>query len=117
MAIIDAEARSCMTAAAGINFENKIVLAIAIRIGAERFMIGKIDDATFVSGIKSHQTQALLTRFRALFGDERDTLKVLDRVILMTPENIHLNSFMYEPIVDMSDEHLRRLYQDVQSLK
>lgn len=28
----------------------------------------------------------------------------------MTPENIHFNSFMYEPILDMSDEHLRRLY-------
>jgi hypothetical protein len=31
-------------------------------------------------------------------------------VILMTPENIHLNSFMFEPIIDMSDEHLRKLY-------
>jgi len=29
-------------------------------------------------------------------------------VVLMTPENIHLNSFMYEPIIDMSDEHLKR---------
>jgi len=30
-------------------------------------------------------------------------------VMLMTPENIHLNSFMYEPIVDMNDDQLRRL--------
>ena len=35
----------------------------------------------------------------------------------MTPENIHLNSFMYEPIMDMSDEHLRQLYSDVLNLK
>jgi hypothetical protein len=35
---------------------------------------------------------------------------------LMTPENIHVNSFMYEPILDMSDEHLRKLYQDVAAL-
>jgi hypothetical protein len=28
-----------------------------------------------------------------------------------------LNSFMYEPILDMSDEHLKRLYQDVLTLK
>jgi hypothetical protein len=34
----------------------------------------------------------------------------------MTPENIHLNSFMYEPIIDMSDESLKRLYQDIKSL-
>jgi hypothetical protein len=31
----------------------------------------------------------------------------------MTPENIHLNSFMYEPILDMSDQHLRKLYTEV----
>ena len=35
----------------------------------------------------------------------------------MTPENIHLNSFMYEPIVDMSDEHLRKLCREVVALK
>ena len=34
----------------------------------------------------------------------------------MTPENIHLNSFMYEPILDMSDDHLRVLYEEVSSL-
>jgi hypothetical protein len=34
----------------------------------------------------------------------------------MTPEHIHVNSFMYEPILDMADDHLRRLYQDVKDL-
>ena len=34
----------------------------------------------------------------------------------MTPESIHINSFMYEPILDMSDEHLRKLYTDVLAL-
>ena len=35
----------------------------------------------------------------------------------MTPENIHVNSFMYEPIIDMSDDHLRKLFNDVQEIK
>lgn len=115
--IIHAEAQSCMTAGVGINFENKIVLAIAIRIGAEQFMVKKINDAAFVAAISSHQTQTLLVKFRELFGGDIKALEVLERVILMTPENIHLNSFMYEPIVDMSGEHLRKLYTDVVSLK
>jgi hypothetical protein len=34
----------------------------------------------------------------------------------MTPENIHVNSFMYEPIIDMADDHLRDLYARVKSL-
>jgi len=34
----------------------------------------------------------------------------------MTPENIHINSFMYEPIIDMANEHLKQLYTDVSAL-
>jgi hypothetical protein len=114
--IIHDEARACMTAGVGINFENKIVLAIAIRIGAEQFMVRKINDAAFVATIHSHQTQTLLAKFRELFGGDNKAIETLERVMLMTPENIHLNSFMYEPIVDMSDEHLRKLYADILAL-
>ena len=114
--IIHEEAQSCMTPKTGINFENKIVLAIAIRLGAEQFMVKKINDATFVVNIKFNQTQTLVTKFEELFGGDQ-AIETIKRVVLMTPENIHLNSFMYEPIVDMSDEHLRKLYCDVLALK
>jgi hypothetical protein len=40
----------------------------------------------------------------------------MKEVFLMTPENIHLNSFMYEPILDMSDWHLKELYKKVKAL-
>lgn len=40
----------------------------------------------------------------------------MDAVVLMTPENIHVNSFMYEPIIDMSDAHLRKVYAEVREL-
>ena len=48
---------------------------------------------------------------------EQENIKLLERVNLMTPENIHLNSFMYEPILDMSDEHLKNLYSEVKNAK
>jgi len=32
------------------------------------------------------------------------------------PENIHLNSFMYEPILDLSAQHLKRLFTKVAML-
>ncbi len=115
--VIEDEAKACLGAGAGVNFENKIVLSVAIRIAAERFMINKIHDAAFVASITSHQTQALVEKYKALFRGETKTIEVLDRVALMTPENIHLNSFMYEPIVDMSDEHLKKLYREVIELK
>jgi hypothetical protein len=51
----------------------------------------------------------LLKRCQPLFPGDAASIGVLQRVVLMTPENIHMNSFMYEPILDMSDEHLRKL--------
>ena len=69
-----------------------------------------------MAGITSHQTEVLLRRFKGQFAAEMKAIEVLDRVQLMTPENIHLNSFMYEPIVDMSGDLLRTLYRDVLAL-
>ena len=114
--VIDAEAAACATQPSSMGLSHKVVLAIGIRLGAERYMVQKLADPEFVNGIESHQTQALLERFREKFSSETKTLEVLARVALMTPENIHLNSFMYEPILDMSAEHLCRLHASVQGL-
>jgi energy-coupling factor transporter ATP-binding protein EcfA2 len=114
--IIRREADECLKAGDGANFENKIVLSIAIRIFAEKFIVGKINDPNFVNSIDSNQTPRLLEKFKQLFPKEINTIEIMQRVILMTPENIHLNSFMYEPILDMSDDHLRKLYKDVLAL-
>lgn len=116
MDIIKQKAEECLKVGEGVNFENKIVLSIAIRIVAEQFMIRKINDANFVSNIDTNQTFKLFAKFKKLFSGDTSAIEVLQRVILMTPESIHLNSFMYEPILDMSDEHLKRLYQAVVAL-
>ena len=116
MEMIHHEASECLQAADGINFENKVVLSIAIRIAAEKFMVEKINNPTFVASIDSNQTSRLLAKFKELFGGEVGTIETIQQVILMTPENIHLNSFMYEPILDMSDEHLRKLYERILAL-
>lgn len=114
--LIQEQATACLGAGACADLHNKVVLSIAIRIAAERFMAGKINDATFLAGVTSNQTPKLLAEFRKRFSAEVGAVRTIERVVLMTPANIHLNSFMYEPILDMSDEHLRRLYQEVTAL-
>ena len=114
--LIQREAEECLKVHTGINLENKIVLSIAIRLTAEKFMAEKINDAKFVDSIDSNQTPKLLAKFKELFSNDDKSIETIQRVVLMTPENIHLNSFMYEPIVDMSDEHLKKLYEDVRDL-
>ena len=116
IALIKEEANKCLLAPEGINFENKVVLSIATRLAAEQFMVGKLNETAGIATIESNQTTRLLKEYRQLFPAEQAVIGVLRRVALMTPENIHLNSFMYEPILDMSDDHLRRLYGDVLAL-
>lgn len=105
-----------LPAPAGLNLENKIVLAIATRMRADRFMVEKINDEEFWKGISRDQTPKLIERFKADFPGETEAARVLDSVALMTPENIHLNAFMYEPIIDMSEDRLRDLYANVKAL-
>ena len=99
-----------------IELENKVILAIAIRLKAEEFMIGQINDITFVLAITKDQTRKLFNKYSELFPSEQTVNALLDQVNLMTPENIHLNSFMYEPILDMSAHRLYQLYADIKQL-
>lgn len=95
------------------ELESKIILSIAIRLRAEAFMVGKIANQQFVDAIGKNQTIKLLKKYKDDFPHEGDSIALMEQVNLMTPENIHLNSFMYEPILDMSPKHLKQLYAAV----
>ncbi len=100
-----------------VELEKKIVLSIAIRLKAEEYMILKINNQEFVSNLKKYQTSQLLKKIKNdELITEKNILNTLELVNLITPENIHLNSFMYEPILDMSHEHLKDLYIQVSDL-
>ncbi len=99
------------------NLENKIVLAMAIRHKAEEYMFSSISDNLPVSG--DNQTRILFEKYQKEFSEEsshRENLVVLEEVNIMTPENIHINSFMYEPILDMGIDELKNLYGNVCNL-
>ena len=94
-----------------VKLENKIILAIAIRFKAEEFMILKINDDDFVREIANNQTRELLEKYKNDFSVEINKIRILESVNIMTPENIHLNSFMYEPILDMDIVELKSLFR------
>lgn len=108
-------AEKCLTYGECAPLENKIVLSIAIRLKAETYMIIKINDKSKTYDIKGSQTRVLFEMFKEKFGDV-ESIKILEQVNLMTPENIHLNSFMYEPLLDLSDIHLKDLYSNVKAI-
>lgn len=100
--------------AQGMNLEQKIILSIAIRIKSEEYMFSKVSDK---SPFSKHQTAKLFERFKNEFDGRMDTeINKLDEVNLITPENIHINSFMFEPIIDLSIDHLAKLYWEIKNL-
>jgi len=114
--MVNDQAQKCALEAATMDLANKITLSIAIRVAAEKFMVTRIDDQAFLDGLRANQTGRLASRYKKDFPSERRAVGTIDAVVLMTPEQIHVNSFMYEPILDMSDEHLVRLLNDVSTL-
>ncbi len=100
-----------------VLLENKIVLSIAIRLKAEIYMINKINNKNITDNIDSNQTRELMNNMDFSVTNGKEIKTILEEVLIMTSENIHINSFMYEPIIDMSVEYLMKLYTKVCSLK
>jgi len=99
-----------------IVLENKITLAMAVRMKAEEFMITSIGNFD-PEQIGSNQTAELHKLYKRCAAFDDDANLSLNKVILMTPENIHINAFMYEPLIDMSVWHLIDLYNEVKGLQ
>lgn len=70
---------------------------------------------TFLHSLKKRNQSAWLYKeYKKNIND--NAMEILEQVAMLTPENIHLNSFMFEPILDMSLLHLYDLYQEVKNL-
>lgn len=116
------------------DLEYKLLLAISIRHKAERFMInvlenrpepitwsvrrsehsGLFDEFSNYLDNTNNQTRELYNVVKPFVSKE--IIEILDEVNIMTPENIHLNSFMYEPLLDMDIQELLNLYSRVKAL-
>lgn len=122
------EACACSKARRENTLEEKIVLSIAIRLLAERLLVRRLrggaappitDRITIHKWIRERR-QSLEEQAkeggRSLTEDESAELESLDQVALMTPEIIHINSFMYEPILDMPSDSMGSLYRKMLDL-
>ena len=97
-----------------VVLENKIVLSIAIRLEAEKFLKSILVANNVNLATSNNQTRDWSNKAEIYLDNEQN--RIINEVNLMTPESIHLNSFMYEPIIDMSNWTLKKLYKDVLKL-
>lgn len=98
-----------------VFLDNKLVVALAVRLRAEKFMKHIIlTNGSPCEDAKSNQTRKWFEKARTFLNAEQ--LTIMDEVNLITPENIHLNAFMFEPLIDISDWALKELYYKVLQL-
>ena len=104
-----------------LEIENKLILSMAIRLKAELYMKNRIlsdvpNGNDIINNIYSKKNQSawLIKAYRDNIND--GVMSIFDIVAMITPENIHLNSFMFEPILDMSSKKLYEVYQNVKAL-
>ncbi|MGL6057875.1 MAG: hypothetical protein ACRC17_06135 [Culicoidibacterales bacterium] len=95
-----------------VNLEDKLILSIASRLYAEKIMTNA-DGMGVIKDEDIGKTRKLVEIYKQKTNSSSDQIKLLEQVVMMTPENIHLNSFMYEPILDLSNHHLKKLYQGI----
>lgn len=101
-----------------IMIEDKVILSIAIRLKAEFFLKKQLVSAGKTAAdlaTRRNQTSEWIDLYKAQ-NPPTDKLQTMEKVNMMTPEYIHLNSFMYEPLIDMSVWHLIDLYKEVKAL-
>ncbi|WRG34026.1 hypothetical protein FNE00_07750 [Helicobacter pylori] len=97
-----------------IELQNKIIFSIAIRLKAEEWMLNKLNKLNQEFKSEKNQTRELYDAIKKeLFDDEK---RIIQKVLMITPENIHINSFMFEPILDTPLDHLYTCFEEVKNL-
>lgn len=93
-----------------IDLVNKVVLAIGIRLLAEEYMLR--EGAT--AGENSNRMCALYDSFKKKHGNDPSKGEAIRKLVLCTaflPDFIHMNSFHYEPLMDLEGSELAEYYQ------
>ena len=90
----------------------KTILSLSCRLLIERKIIA--NNFNLLTNINTNQTAQLLD----LYGEKLfpNVKKYLEAVQLSTPEFIHANAFMYEPLIDINGKYLFELYNQIKKI-
>lgn len=94
------------------DLAKKTILSICCRVFLEEKIID--NNISIVEEINCNQFAYL----KEMYKDElnENVVQLMDKIQLATPEFIHGNAFMYEPLVDIDGMYLKEIYEEVVSL-
>lgn len=104
------------------NFDlhKNVTLAIGIRLVIEDYIISKLSDKDYghVQKKGQNQTRELIKRYKNSISDREHEKKVkhFNNASMMIDSSIHLNAFMYEPLVDMGTWELKEMFNKTKDL-
>ncbi len=101
-----------------IEITNKLVLSISIRIKTEKYLNSILtEEQKQGENLNNDPTGKLCKLFKKHYNATKSKECLLvNKVLMLTSENIHLNNFMFEPIVDMPIAHLKALLKEVEEI-
>ncbi len=101
----------------GFSLKDNLVLAIGTRLCIERYIISKIsgEDYRNAVGKKRDLTRKLLILYSNNCSDPKKQiyLKMFNKAAAIVDGTIHINSFMYEPLVDVGTWEMKKMFNEI----
>ena len=103
---------SKMSAVDSFDIVGKTIYAIGCRVFLEQKIIQ--ENFKLIEDIGEYQFAKIID----IYGEKlnENVLELMKKVQLSTPEFIHCNAFMYEPLVDIDGNYLKNLYEEIEKL-
>lgn len=98
-----------------ISLENKLIVSIASRLKAEKYLKAVIENHEECIDSESNQMREWYMKAKPYLTPEEQS--IVDDIILITPEAIHLNAFMFEPLIDVSAWAIKDVFARVMRLE
>ncbi len=99
------------------DLHKNLTLAIGTRLRIEKYIITKISDQEYQNTLSKSkdQTRELIKRYKNNSADPKkeENVKKFNKAAMMVDSSIHLNSFMYEPLIDMGTWELKEMYNKI----
>jgi len=99
------------------KIERKIVLSTASRLCAEEYIFRKIkrfDPKVNYRDFKESYGNLLFEYLKYCPKDKNRG--ILENVAKLSPEAIHINAFMYEPLIDYSENVMKNIYLEIKKV-
>lgn len=101
----------------GFSLKDNLVLAIGTRLCIERYIISKISKEDYRNAVNKERdlTRKLLILYSNNCSDpKKQTLsKMFNKAAAIVDGTIHINSFMYEPLVDIGTWEMKKMFNEI----